>query len=46
MRPLEILLDIGEEKPGAAAGDPSELFAEFLVCIGKLIAFVDQKEKK
>jgi len=40
------LLDIGEDKPGAAAGDPSELFAEYLVCISKLIAFVDQKEKK
>ena len=46
MRPWEILLDIGEEKPGADRVDPSELFAEFLVCIGKLIAFVDQKEKK
>ena len=45
MRPLELLLDIGEEKPGAAAIDPSELFAEYLVCISKLIAFVDHKEK-
>jgi len=46
MKPLEILLDIGEEKPGADPGEPSELFAEYLVCISKLIAFVDQKEKK
>jgi len=46
MKPLEILLDVRAEKPGADPGDPSELFAEYLVCISKLIAFVDQKEKK
>lgn len=51
MRPLEMLLDIREEKPGAAPGDPSELFAEYLVCISNLIAFADRasvvnKEKK
>lgn len=45
MRPFEILLDVREEKPGANPGDVSELFAEYLVCIGKLIAFADRKEK-
>jgi hypothetical protein len=46
MRPMETLLDIREEKPGAETADSSELFAEYLVCIDKLIAFADQKEKK
>ena len=50
MRPLEILLDIREEKPAVslapAPGDASELFAAYLVCIGKLVTFADSKEKK
>jgi hypothetical protein len=46
MRPMETLLDIREEKPEAGPVDSSELFAEYLVCIDKLIAFADQKEKK
>ena len=45
MRPLEVLLNIREEKNGAAPGDVGELFAEYLVCIGRLIAFADRKEK-
>jgi predicted nucleotidyltransferase len=44
MKPFEILLDIREDLPGAGAGDvsdPGELFAQYLVCINRLIAFVD-----
>jgi len=44
MRPFEILLDLREDKAGAGVGDPGdpgELFAQYLVCIGRLIAFVD-----
>ena len=41
MKPFEILLDIREDKPGADTGDPGELFAQYLVCIGRLITFVD-----
>jgi hypothetical protein len=44
MQPFEILLDIREDIPGAGLGDlgdPGELFAQYLVCISRLIAFVD-----
>jgi hypothetical protein len=44
MQPFEILLDIREDKTGPDAGglsDPGELFAEYLVCISRLITFVD-----
>jgi len=44
MKPFEILLDIREDIPGAGLGDlgdPGELFAQYLVCIGRLIGFVD-----
>ncbi|MCU1339545.1 MAG: hypothetical protein JWO19_5126 [Bryobacterales bacterium] len=41
MKPFEILLDIREDRPGADPGDPGELFAQYLVCISRLIAFVD-----
>jgi len=44
MKPFEILLDIREDKTGADAGglvDPGELFAQYLVCISRLIGFVD-----
>jgi len=44
MKPFEILLDIREDMPGAGLGDlgdPGELFAQYLVCIGRLITFVD-----
>jgi predicted nucleotidyltransferase len=41
MRPFEVLLDIREDVPGVDPGDPGELFAQYLVCIGRLIAFVD-----
>jgi len=41
MRPFEILLDIREDEPGADPGDPGELFAQYLVCISRLITFVD-----
>jgi predicted nucleotidyltransferase len=44
MKPFEILLDIREDIPGAGLGDlgdPGELFAQYLVCINRLVAFVD-----
>jgi hypothetical protein len=47
MKPFEILLDIREDLPGAGHGDmgglddPGELFAQYLVCISRLVAFVD-----
>lgn len=44
MKPFEILLDIREDVAGGAGdnmGDPGELFAQYLVCISKLITFVD-----
>jgi len=44
MKPFEILLDIREDKSGVDAGglaDPGELFAQYLVCISRLITFVD-----
>jgi predicted nucleotidyltransferase len=41
MKPFEILLDIREDIPGVDPGDPGELFAQYLVCIGRLIKFVD-----
>ena len=44
MKPFEILLDIREDVAGAAQGDigdPGELFAQYLVCINRLITFVD-----
>lgn len=46
LRPFETLLDIREEKPEANPGDPVELFADYLVCIGRLIRFVDGLEKR
>jgi predicted nucleotidyltransferase len=41
MKSFQILLDIREDKSGADLGDPGELFAQYLVCIDRLIAFVD-----
>jgi predicted nucleotidyltransferase len=41
MKPFEILLDIREDTAGTEAGDPGELFAQYLVCISRLIEFVD-----
>jgi hypothetical protein len=41
MKPFEILLDIREDAPGADPGDPGELFAQYLVCISRVISFVD-----
>ncbi|MBZ5676321.1 MAG: hypothetical protein LAP61_18925 [Acidobacteriia bacterium] len=49
MKPFEILLDIREDKTGPDAGglaDPGELFAQYLVCIGRLITFVDGLEAR
>jgi len=49
MRPFEILLDIREDIPGAGLGDlgdPGELFAQYLVCINRLITFVDGLETR
>ena len=44
MAPLELLLDIREDKAGTEIGDPGELFASYLVCINKLVEFVDGLE--
>jgi predicted nucleotidyltransferase len=44
--PFQILLDLREDKPGPEAGDPGELFASYLSCIGTLIDFVDRLEEK
>ena len=41
MQPFELLLDIREDAPGADSGDPGELFAQDLVCVSRLITFVD-----
>jgi len=46
MSPFEKLLDIREDKAGADPGDPGELFAQYLVCIKRLIGFVDGLEEK
>jgi predicted nucleotidyltransferase len=49
MKPFEILLDIREDIPGAGLGDladPGELFAQYLVCINRLVAFVDGLETR
>jgi predicted nucleotidyltransferase len=44
MASLETLLDIREDKPGVDPGDPGELFAQYLICIQGLVAFVDRLE--
>jgi hypothetical protein len=44
--PFEMLLDIREDKSGPDAGDPGELFAQYLGCIRRLVEFVDQLEEK
>ncbi|HXP86157.1 MAG TPA: hypothetical protein VN841_15640 [Bryobacteraceae bacterium] len=41
MSPLELLLDIREDKSGTELDDPGELFAQYLVCINRLVEFVD-----
>ena len=41
LTPLEILLDIREDKPGPDAGDPGELYAQYLTCVDRLVQFVD-----
>ena len=46
MRSFVILLDIREDKSGTDAGDPGELFAQYLVCIQALVAYVDRMEDK
>ncbi len=45
MAPFGILLNIREDKSGDT-GDPGELFAQYLVCIKRLVEFVDQIEEK
>jgi predicted nucleotidyltransferase len=44
--PLEVLLDVREDKAGPEIGDPGELFARYLECIRRLIEFVDHLEEK
>jgi hypothetical protein len=46
MSSLELLLDLREDKSGTELGDPGELFAQYLVCIGRLVEFVDGLEAK
>jgi predicted nucleotidyltransferase len=46
LTPFEVLLDLREDKAGTDPGDPGELFAQYLVCINRLIAFVDGLEEK
>jgi hypothetical protein len=43
MRPFEVLLNIREDKSGDT-GDPGELFAQYLVCIQRLVEYVDRIE--
>jgi predicted nucleotidyltransferase len=45
VKPLEILLDLREDKSGAEAGDPGELFAKYLECVQRLVEFVDHLEE-
>jgi len=45
MRPFEVLLNIREDKSGET-GDPGELFAQYLICIQRLVAYVDQMGDK
>lgn len=45
MSSFEILLDIREDKPGPDPGDPGELFAKYLTCVGRLVDFVDRLDK-
>src|SRR5262249_34384059 len=44
MSAFEKLLDIREDIAGRGPGDPGELFAQYLVCIGRIIAFVNNLE--
>jgi hypothetical protein len=44
MSPLELLLDVREDKSGTELEDPGELFAKYLVCINRLVEFVDEQE--
>jgi hypothetical protein len=48
MTPFETLLDIREDKTGTGRveSDPGELFAQYLVCIKELVAFVDRLEER
>ena len=42
--PFETLLDLREDKSGPDLGDPGELFAQYLVCVNRLVEFVDRLE--
>jgi predicted nucleotidyltransferase len=44
--PFDILLDVREDKSGVEAGDPGELFAQYLTCIRRLVEFVDGLEDR
>jgi hypothetical protein len=46
MAPFITLLDLREGKPGAASGEPAELFAQYLESVRKLVEFVDGLEEK
>jgi hypothetical protein len=45
LSPFEVLLNIREDKSGDT-GDPGELFAQYLICIQRLVAYVDQMEDR
>ena len=49
--PFEVLLDVREDKSGSESissrfsGEPGDLFARYLECVGKLVEFVDGLEE-
>ncbi len=44
--PFQLLLDVREDKTGPELGDPGELFARYLECIGRLVEFANRLEGK
>lgn len=44
VKPFDILLDVREDKSGVDPGDPGELFAQYMECIGRMVEFVDRLE--
>ena len=46
VKPMELLLDIREDRSGSDPGDPGELFASYLQCIQRMVEYVDRLEEK
>jgi hypothetical protein len=42
--PFDVLLDLREGNAGAVAGDPAELFAQYLEFIRRMVEYVDRME--